>query len=138
MHREGLDELLTEVLVIKDLYICGRMNQSICNAVVESGNRAKYSQNNWRKYEDLSEAYKNDSIDELVERKDFLTESLTEFGPVTLSLIFDTTYDDFDEDLFNDMMKDFYGGMDTVAFAASYNRYSEDFNALISEFVLGV
>lgn len=136
MQRPALDELLTETLVIKDLYICGRMNQGICNAVVKSGNKSRYSESNWKRYEDLSEAYRNDSINELFDRRDNLAEGIEAFGPVTLELVLDTTYEDFDEDLINDMMQDFYGGRDTVAFATSYNRYAEDFNALVSEFVI--
>ena len=50
--------------------------------------------------------------------------------------VFDTSYADFDEDLINDMMSDFYGGKDSIAFASSYNYFSEDFNAILSEFIL--
>lgn len=136
MANSGIEELLTEILVIKDLYICGRMNQSICLAVVTAGQEDQFTSGNWAEYEELSNSYVNDSIAELFFREDEIKETIKKFGPVSANLLFDTSYNDFDEELINEMMLDFYGDKDTVAFASSYNYFAEDFNALLSEFVI--
>lgn len=136
MAYSSIEDLLTEILVIKDLYICGRMNQSICLAVVGAGHEEDFSERNWNQYEKLSDSYVKDSISELLFRKEDLMDKLEECGPVTANILFDTCYSDFDEDLINDMMLDFYGGIDSIAFASSYNYFSEDFNAILAEFVL--
>ncbi len=136
MASSKIEELLSEILVIKDLYICGRMNQSICYAVVGAGQQKNFSKKNWNVYEELSENYIKDSISELVFRRDELIEELQKVGPVTANVVFDTSYADFDDELINEMMTDFYGGKDSIAFASSYNYFSEDFNAILSEFVI--
>lgn len=136
MSQPRIDELLTEILVIKDLYICGRMNQSICLAVVGAGQDGHFSSNNWNQYEKLSDSYVNDSIAELVSRREDILDKVDEVGPVSANIVFDTSYNDFDEDLINDMMQDFYGGKDSIAFASSYNYFCEDFNAILSEFII--
>ncbi len=136
MARSSIEALLTELLVIKDLYICGRMNKSICHAVVGSSEKKSYSKKNWKQYEDLSNSYVNDSISELLFRRDDIVEKVTECGPISINVAYDTSYVDFDDDLINDMMKDFYGSKDSIAFASSYNYFSEDFNAILSEFVI--
>lgn len=141
MSYSKLQELITETLVIKDLYICGRMNQSICHAVTGSASEnnassGKQSSRNWDKYEDLSNSYIQDAISELVFRKDDLKEKFSDGEYSSVNSVFDTSYADFDEDLMNDMMLDFYGGKDSIAFASSYNYFSEDFNALLSEYIL--
>ena len=69
-------------------------------------------------------------------RKNDLKEKFSTGEFITANAVFDTSYSDFDEDLMNDMMLDFYGGKDSIAFASSYNYFSEDFNALLSEFIL--
>ena len=131
-----IDELLTEILVIKDLYICGRMNQSICLAVVGSGQENHFSSNNWDQYEELSNSYVNDSIEELVARRDEILDKIKDIGPISANIVFDTNYNDFDDELINEMMQDFYGGKDSIAFASSYNYFCEDFNAILSEFII--
>jgi hypothetical protein len=136
MARSSIEELLTEILVIKDLYICGRMNQSICFAVVGAGQEKGFTKGNWQEYEELSESYIKDSIAELFYRQEELIEKLEEFGSISANIVFDTCYLDFDDELINDMMTDFYGGKDSVAFASSYNYFSEDFNAIFAEFVI--
>jgi hypothetical protein len=136
MASSKIEELLSEILVIKDLYICGRMNQSICYAVVGAGQQKNFSKKNWGVYEELSENYIKDSISELVFRRDELITELQKVGPVTANVVFDTSYADFDDELINEMMTDFYGGKDSIAFASSYNYFSEDFNAILSEFVI--
>lgn len=136
MANSSIEELLTEILVIKDLYICGRMNQSICYAVVGAGEEENFSKKNWSQYEELSDSYIKDSISELLFRRDDIIDRVSDCGPVSINVVFDTSYLDFDEDLINDMMLDFYGARDTIAFASSYNYFSEDFNAILSEFVL--
>lgn len=112
------------------------MNQSICYAVVGAGQQKNFSKKNWNVYEELSENYIKDSISELVFRRDELIEELQKVGPVTANVVFDTSYADFDDELINEMMTDFYGGKDSIAFASSYNYFSEDFNAILSEFVI--
>jgi len=134
MARSSIEELLTEILVIKDLYICGRMNQSICFAVVGAGQEKGFTKGNWQEYEELSESYIKDSIAELFYRQEELIEKLEEFGAISANIVFDTCYLDFDDELINDMMTDFYGGKDSVAFASSYNYFSEDFNACFCHF----
>ena len=136
MSYSNVQELITETLVIKDLYICGRMNQSICYAVTGSASENSYSSKNWDKYEELSNSYIQDAISELVFRRDDLKEKFSSGEYSNANAVFDTSYADFDEDLMNDMMLDFYGGKDSIAFASSYNYFSEDFNALLSEFIL--
>lgn len=136
MANSSIEELLTEILVIKDLYVCGRMNQSICHAVVGAGDKEQFSAKNWTQYEDLSDSYVKDSISELLFRRDDIVEQVAQCGPVSVNVIYDTSYVDFDDDLINDMMQDFYGSKDSVAFASSYNYFAEDFNAILSEFVL--
>jgi hypothetical protein len=136
MSYSKVQELITETLVIKDLYICGRMNQSICQAVTGCAEDQKTSSKNWKKYEELSNSYIRDSIGELIFRKNELTEKLSMGEYTSANTIFDTSYADFDLDLMNDMMLDFYGGIDSIAFASSYNYFSEDFNAILSEFIL--
>lgn len=135
MEEQTIDELLTELLIIKDLYICGRMNQAICASVTAGSSKPKKSKENWVKYEELSDSYVNDSIQELMSREQFLIEKIEEFGPISLEVVYDTIYDEFDEELINDMMLDYYGGKDTVDFAIAYNQYSCDFNAILSEHV---
>ncbi len=130
-----IDELLTELLIIKDLYICGRMNQTICNSVTSGNSRKKKSQDNWEKYEELSNSYVNDSIQELATRRESIADEFADCGDLTLEIVFDTIYDEFDEELINDMMLDYYGGKDTVDFAIAYNQYSCDFNSMLSEYV---
>jgi hypothetical protein len=134
-QQEKIEELLTELLVIKDIYICGRMNQAICHAVVSNGRKPKKSKETWQRYEQLSSGYIKDSIAELFSRGDDLTEILEICGPVSLNVIFDSSYQDFDSDLVNEMMLDFYGGRDSVGFASAYNYYAEDFNAFLAEFI---
>lgn len=136
MASSKIEELLSEVLVIKDLYVCGRMNQAICYAVVGAGQEKNFSKKNWNVYEELSTNYIKDSVSELVHRRDELVNELEKVGPVTANIVFDTSYADFDEELINDMMTDFYGGKDSIAFASSYNYFAEDFNAILSEFVI--
>ena len=136
MSYSNVQELITETLVIKDLYICGRMNQSICHAVTGAATENNYTSTNWTKYEDLSNSYIQDAISELVFRRDELKEKFSSGEYSSANAVFDTSYADFDEDLMNDMMLDFYGGKDSIAFASSYNYFSEDFNALLSEFIL--
>lgn len=135
MSKQELDEILTEILVIKDIYICGRMNQAICSAVVKNSLKPKYSRNNWDRYEELSNAYRDDSIGELLARRDELLVNIEENGLLTVDLILGSSYKDFDDDLMNEMMKDFYGGKDTIAFATCYSEYAEDFNAILSEYL---
>ena len=136
MAYSKIEELLSELLVIKDLYICGRMNQSICHAFVGSGQDSNFSTNNWSQYEELSDSYVEDSISELFHRREDIIERVAQCGPVSANVVLDTCYMDFDEDLMNEMMTDFYGNKDSIAFASSYNYFSEDFNALLSEFVI--
>ena len=136
MSYSNVQELITETLVIKDLYICGRMNQSICQAVTGSACENGMKSKNWDKYEELSNSYIQDAISELVFRKDDLKDKFSAGEFMSANAVFDTSYADFDEDLMNDMMLDFYGGKDSIAFASSYNYFSEDFNALLSEFIL--
>lgn len=136
MSYTNVQELITETLVIKDLYICGRMNQSICHAVTGSATENNFSSKNWDKYEELSNSYIQDAISELVFRRDDLKDKFSTQEFTTANAVFDTSYADFDEDLMNDMMLDFYGGKDSIAFASSYNYFSEDFNALLSEFII--
>ena len=136
MSYSNVQELITETLVIKDLYICGRMNQSICHAVVGENEPEEYGSKNWKKYEELSNSYIQDAISELVFRKRELKEKFSMGEYTSANAVFDTSYADFDEDLINDMMSDFYGGKDSIAFASSYNYFSEDFNAILSEFIL--
>lgn len=136
MAYSKIEELLSELLVIKDLYICGRMNQSICHAFVGSGQDSSFSSNNWTQYEELSDSYVKDSISELFYRREDIIEKVSESGPVSVNVVLDTCYMDFDEDLMNDMMLDFFGDRDSIAFASSYNYFSEDFNALLNEFVI--
>ena len=112
------------------------MNQSICHAVVGAGDKEQFSQKNWTQYEDLSDSYVKDSISELLFRRDDIVEHVAECGPVSVNVVYDTSYVDFDDDLINDMMSDFYGSKDSIAFASSYNYFAEDFNAILSEFVL--
>jgi hypothetical protein len=129
-----LEELLSEILVIKDLYVCGRLNQSICLSAVSV--RGKDSNSNWEKYEALSDSYVNDSISELLNRRETLIEEFDGSRPVSANVLYDTSYMDFDEDLINDMMQDFFGSKDSIAFASSYNYFAEDFNAILSEFIV--
>jgi hypothetical protein len=136
MAYSKIEELLTELLVIKDLYICGRMNQSICHAFVGSGQAKGFSKNNWKQYEDLSNSYVEDSISELFQRREDIIAKVADCGPVSANVVFDTCYMDFDEELMNDMMIDFFGNKDSIAFASSYNYFSEDFNALLAEFII--
>ena len=136
MAYSKIEELLSELLVIKDLYICGRMNQSICHAFVGSGQDVNFSTKNWEQYEELSDSYVEDSISELFHRREDIINKVGECGPVSANVVLDTCYMDFDEDLMNEMMIDFYGHKDSIAFASSYNYFSEDFNALLSEFVI--
>lgn len=133
MSEHAIDELLAELLIIKDLYICGRMNQEICNTVFAKKSAAVKRTSNWDKYQDLSDAYVSDSITEILERRKSLLEEFAKLGDVSLDVIFNTIYDDFDDDLVNEMMSDFYGGKDTVAFAIAYNQYASDFNSIISD-----
>ncbi len=136
MRKQNLDELITEILVIKDIYVCGRLNQSICEAVSASGSKPKCSRASWEKYEGLSVAYRDDSVCEIAEREEAILNKIDDCGVVALESVFNTTASDFDEDLVNDMMRDFYGSKDTLHFAQSYMRYAEDFNAVLSEFVI--
>ncbi len=129
-----LEELLSEILVIKDLYVCGRLNQSICLSTV--GVRNNDSNSNWEKYEQLSDSYVKDSIVELFQRRDNIVAEFDGSRPVSANVLYDTSYLDFDEDLMNDMMRDFFGGKDSIAFASSYNYFAEDFNAILSEFII--
>lgn len=134
--KHQLNELLTELLVIKDLYICGRMNQAICRAVVASGNRPSYSEDTWERYEALSESYTHDSIIELNDRRNEILENIEEFGPVSMHVVLNTNYRDFDEELINDMMRDAYGDVDSIAFASAYSSSADDFNALLEEYLV--
>ncbi len=136
MSYSNVQELITETLVIKDLYICGRMNQSICFAVTGADSQASYNTKNWKKYEELSNSYIQDATSELVFRRDDLKDKFSQAEHSSANAVFDTSYIDFDEDLMNDMMLDFYGGKDSIAFASSYNYFSEDFNALLAEFII--
>lgn len=136
MRKQNLDELITEILVIKDIYVCGRLNQAICEAVALSGSKPKCSRASWEKYEGLSVAYRDDSVCETAERQDAILDRIGESGLVSLESIFNTTAADFDAELMNDMMQDFYGSKDTLHFAQSYSRYAEDFNAILSEFAI--
>ncbi len=138
MAHSHIDELLSELLVIKDLYVCGRMNQSICSAVVGSGAHKDFSRKNWKQYEELSDSYVEDSISELLFRREDITDGVAQCGPVSVNIVFDTSYMDFDDELINEMMQDFYGAKDSIAFASSYNYFSEDFNAILSEFIVDV
>lgn len=136
MRKQNLDELITEILVIKDIYVCGRLNQSICEAVSLSGSKPKCSRTSWEKYEGLSVAYRDDSVCEIAERQEVIRDRVEECGLVSLESVFNTTAVDFDEELVNDMMRDFYGSKDSLHFAQSYIRYAEDFNAILSEFTI--
>lgn len=136
MRKQNLDELVTELLVIKDIYICGRLNQAICDAVEASGNAVKCSSDNWEKYTSLSSTYRDDSVCEIAERRESIVDKVSGSGPIALESIYNTTAIDFDEDLVNDMMRDYYGGRDSLNFAQSYARYAEDFNAILSEFTV--
>jgi hypothetical protein len=136
MAYSKIEELLTELLVIKDLYICGRMNQSICHAFVGTGQAKGFSKKNWKEYEDLSKSYVEDSISELFQRREDIIAKVANCGQVSANVVFDTCYFDFDEELMNDMMIDFFGDKDSIAFASSYNYFSEDFNALLAEFII--
>lgn len=133
--RSRLEELLSEILVIKDLYICGRLNQSICLSTIDVRGGGS-QETHWDKYEKLSESYVNDSIAELIARRQEILNEFNSNKMLSANIVYDTCYADFDEDLINDMMRDFFGGKDSIAFASSYNYFAEDFNAILSEFVI--
>jgi len=103
---------------------------------VGSGQENHFSSNNWNQYEELSNSYVNDSIEELVARRDEILDKIKDIGPISANIVFDTNYNDFDDELINEMMQDFYGGKDSIAFASSYNYFCEDFNAILSEFII--
>ncbi len=136
MRKQNLDELITEILVIKDIYVCGRLNQAICEAVSLSGSKPKCSRASWEKYEGLSVAYRDDSVSEVAEREAQILDRIDESGLISLESVFNTTAVDFDQELVNDMMQDFYGSKDSLHFAQSYIKYAEDFNAILSEFTI--
>lgn len=134
--HEIADEILSEFLVIKDLYICGRMNDAICKSIDSIGASKLCTKEKLLEYRRLSASYRDDSVGEFINRRDKLSKIYNNIGPIALEIILDTTYDSFDFDLVNDMMEDYYGGVDTVAFADAYNDYSEDFNAFIAEYFI--
>ncbi len=136
MRKQNIDELITEILVIKDIYVCGRLNQAICSAVELSGSKPKCSRDSWDKYAGLSLAYRDDSVCEIAERQEEIEDKIEDSGFNSLQSVFNTTALDFDEELVNDMMSDFYGTRNSLNFAQSYSRYAEDFNAILSEFAL--
>ncbi len=136
MRKQNLDELITEILVIKDIYVCGRLNQAICRAVELSESKPKCSRSTWDRYESLSLAYRDDSVCEVAERKNEVLDRVKDHGLRSLESIFNTTASDFDEELVNEMMTDFYGSKDSFSFAMAYSNYAEDFNAILSEFTV--
>lgn len=136
MGRSTTNELLAEILIIKDLYICGRMNYDISQVVFEAGKNMKYSKENWAKYEVLSETYIDNSVKEFLNKKEELELRVKESDVDVLDIIVDTKADEFDGELFNDIMKEFYGGRDTLSFVTAYNKYSNEFNTIIKEYFL--
>jgi hypothetical protein len=133
MRYQSIDELLTELLVIKDIYICGRMNKAICESVEARGEEPKSSRDNWTRYQKLSKEYISNSVNELFEKQAVFREEIAEHGEESLFVVLDSSYVDFDEGLLNEMMIDFYGDKNCVGFASAYNYFAEDFNALINE-----
>lgn len=136
MRYQSIDELLTELLVIKDIYICGRMNKAICESVTARGQEPKSSKDNWKRYQKLSQEYISNSVNELYEKQDIFNEEISEQGQEALFVVLDSSYIDFDEGLLNEMMIDFYGDKNCVGFASAYNYFAEDFNSLIKEYLL--
>ena len=108
------------------------MNQSIFDSaspVCLTNNKAKES---WKQYEDLAQAYRKNSIKELLARTEIEDGFLR---PEAAEIVLDTTYDDFDEDLINDLMLEHYGNKRTVDFAVAYNQYASDFNSILVEYI---
>jgi hypothetical protein len=124
-----VDELIGELLVIKDLYICGRLNQNVYSAFDNSWSKDAKKQVN--EYVDISNKYVNDSVVELSHR----FEDLKGIDPICLEMVLNSHFSDYEDDLFNDMMRDYYGSKDSIAFAYCYHLFSDDFNAILMEVI---
>lgn len=121
----NLDDLIIEILVIKDLYICGRMNSLISENLSGSAHKLQ-------EFNEIALKYVSDSVLELKDRIALIdSESLRAID----EQVFQSLYTDFDKDLFNELMEDYYGSATSISFATSYNYFSEDFNSLIIEFM---
>lgn len=120
---------ITEFLVIKDLYICGRMNLMVGQGLASV---PSYSTTNLKEYKSLSRSYITDSIAELKERVIQL-QLIHELN--YLNLLIDTSANSFDDDLMNDMLLDYFGSKDSIAFISAYNYFATDFEFLVKEYL---
>ena len=130
MMKKKFEDVVSEILVIKDLYICGRMNLAIADTIT---NHEGYSEHNVQEYVRLATSYVDDSAKELYQR--YEDKELDVLEDDVLYIITDSCSNDFDEDLFNDMMEDYFGGIDSLGFISAYHQYGEDFNNLLREFI---
>lgn len=124
------EDVVASVMCLKDLYISGRMNLNIADTIADCEH---FGKENLEEYTALAQDHLNGSVDTLIQM--YKDGDLTQLDDEILYLVTDSSYEDFDDELMNDMVTDFYGSKDSVGFASSYNYFGEDFNNLLSEFI---
>lgn len=123
------EDVVATVTCLKDIYISGRLNLNIANAIADCED---YTQKNLKEYTELAKGQVNESVEEL--KNMYVEGHLKHLDSSVLYLIEDTSYDEFDEDLMNEMVEDYYGGIDSLGFASCYEHFGKDFNNLLQEF----
>ncbi len=133
MRGRKLQEYCIEILSLKDLYIRGRINQMI-GCSIENQSKVSTLRDNADAL--LSKEYIQSAVNEFYTFR----KKLLDFDPVafdeTLGVILNTEYTDFNDVYFNESMEQFFGSKHTIGFVSAYNDYAEDFNALVSEFLV--
>lgn len=133
MNGKKLKEYCLEILALKDLYIRGRINQLI-SASIDS--KIRFNNLSCEDYARLSKDYIQNSVAEFFKFRKKLLDYDPEAYEDTLDLIINTEYSDFNDAYFCESMEEFFGSKHTIGFVSAYNDYAEDFNALISEFLV--
>lgn len=133
MRGRKLQEYCIEILSLKDLYIRGRINQMI-GCSIENQSKVATLRDNADAL--LSKEYIQSAVNEFYTFR----KKLLDFDPAafeeTLGVILNTEYTDFNDVYFSESMEQFFGSKHTIGFVSAYNDYAEDFNALVSEFLV--
>jgi hypothetical protein len=133
MRGKKLQEYCIEILSLKDLYIRGRINQMMGSSIESQSKVAALRSN---ADVQLSKEYIQSAVNEFYTFRNKLLDFDSQAFEETLDIIIGTEYSDFNDLYFNEAMEQFFGSKHTIGFVSAYNDYAEDFNALVSEFLI--
>lgn len=133
MNGKRLEEYSLEILALKDLYIRGRINHLIASSIDPDHSFNNLSRDHYLR---LSKGYIQNSVEEFFRFRKKLLDFDPEAYEDTLDIILNTEYGDFNDAYFCESMEEFFGSKHTIGFVSVYSDYAEDFNALISEFLV--